>query len=71
MDEEQSRVRSNLEALRSDLPKEQELRAKWVAALAANEDQLADRRAKLDEAGGKLRQMEDSLARKVRDYKDE
>jgi hypothetical protein len=71
LDEEQTRVRSNLEALRSDQPKEQELRAKWVSALAANEDQLADRRAKLDEVGGKLRQMDDFLAKKVREYKDE
>ena len=69
--EEQGRLRSNLQALGSNLPKEQELRAKWVTALAANEDQLAERRAKLDDAGGKLRQMEETLAKKVRDYKDE
>ncbi len=68
--EEQGRLRSNLQALSANLPKEQELRAKWVAALAANEDQLVERRGKLDEAGGKLRQMEESLAKKVRDYKD-
>jgi len=71
LSEEQERLRSNLRALVSNQPKEQELRAKWVAALAANEDQLADRRAKLDDAGGKLRQMEESLAKKVREYKDQ
>ena len=69
--EEQGRQRSNLQALVSNLPKEQELRAKWVTALAVNEDQLAERRAKLDDAGGKLREMEETLAKKVRDYKDE
>jgi len=69
--EEQSRLRSNIESLRADLPKEQELRAKWVAALATNEDQLVERRAKLDEAGGNIRQLEESLAKKVREYKDE
>ena len=69
--DEQGRLRSNLQALVSNLPKEQELRAKWVAALAANEEQLADRRVRLDDAGGKLRQMEESLAKKVREYKDE
>ncbi len=69
--EEQSRLRSNLQTLGSHQPKEQELRAKWVAALAANEEQLAERRAKLDDAGGKIRQMEESLAKKVREYKDE
>jgi hypothetical protein len=68
--EEQDRLRSNLQALGSSLPKDQELRAKWVAVLAADEDQLADRRAKLDDAGAKLRQMDESLAKKLRDYKD-
>ncbi len=71
MTEEQGRLRSNLQTLGSHQPKEQELRAKWVAALAANEEQLAERRAKLDDAGGKVRQMEESLAKKVREYKDE
>ena len=71
LDEEQTRLRSNLQSLRTDVPREQELRAKWVAALAANEDQLVERRAKLDEAGGNIRQMEESLAKKVREYKDE
>jgi hypothetical protein len=71
LDEEQGRLRSNLESLRTDLPREQELRAKWVSALATNEDQLVERRAKLDEAGGNIRQLEESLAKKVREYKDE
>lgn len=65
--EEQGRLRSNLQALGSNVPKEQELRAKWVAALAANEDQLAERRSKLDDAGGKLRLLEESLAKKIRE----
>jgi hypothetical protein len=69
--DEQGRLRSNLQTLGSHQPKEQELRAKWVAALASNEDQLADLRAKLDDAGGKVRQMEESLAKKIREYKDE
>ncbi len=71
MVEEQSRLRSNIQAIGSHQPKEQELRAKWIAALAVNEDQLAERRAKLDDASGKLRQMDESLAKKIRDYKDE
>jgi hypothetical protein len=69
--EEQSRLRSNVQALGANLPKEQESRAKWVTALATNEDQLTERRAKLDDAGGKIRQMDETLAKKVRDYKDE
>ena len=69
--EEQGRLRSNVQSLLSNQPKEQELRSKWVAAMASNEDQLADRRAKLDDAGGKLRQMEEALAKKVREYKED
>lgn len=69
--EEQTRLRSNLEALRSDLPKEQELRAKWVAALSSDEDLLTDRRAKLDDVSAKLRQLEETLAKKLREYKDQ
>ena len=69
--EEQTRLRQNVQSLVSNQPKEQELRAKWVAAMAANEDQLADRRAKLDDAGGKLRVTDEALAKKVREYKEE
>jgi len=71
LSDEQGRLRSNLQALVSHQPKDQELRSKWIAALAANEEQLAQARMKLDEAGGKLREMEESLAKKVREYNDE
>jgi len=71
LSDEQTRVRSNLGSLRSDQPKEQELRAKWVAALATNEEQLTDRRGKLDEASVKIRRLEDEVARKIREYKDD
>jgi hypothetical protein len=67
--DEQARVRSNLQALSSNQPKEQELRAKWVATLASNEDRMAELRAKLDDAGGKLRQMEEALAKKITEIK--
>lgn len=69
--EEQTRLRQNVQSLVSNQPKEQELRAKWVAAMAANEDQLADRRVKLDDAGGKLRVTDEALAKKVREYREE
>ncbi len=69
--DEQGRLRQNVQSLVSNQPKEQELRAKWVAAMAANEDQLADRRAKLDDASGKVRLLEEGLAKKVREYKEE
>ena len=69
--EDQSRLRSNVQSLLPNQPKERELRAKWVATMASNEDQLADRRAKLDDAGAKFRQMEEALAKKVREYKED
>ncbi|MCE5335952.1 MAG: hypothetical protein LLG06_15330 [Desulfobacteraceae bacterium] len=68
--DEQKRLRSNLESLRADSPKEQELRAKWIAALSSDEDQLLQTRTQMEEAGGKLRQMEEALARKIREYRD-
>ncbi|MCY3019951.1 MAG: DUF4139 domain-containing protein [Planctomycetota bacterium] len=68
---EQDRLRKNLETLRMATPREQELRAKSVEALTTNETQLTTLRNKLDDAGTKLRQFEEALAKKIREYKDE
>ncbi|MCX6357374.1 MAG: DUF4139 domain-containing protein [Candidatus Aureabacteria bacterium] len=68
--EEESRLRSNVGSLNENRPKERELRAKWVDELAAASDQLADLRGKLDDAGAKLRQLEEDIAKKVREYSD-
>lgn len=69
--DEQARIRSNLQALTSNQPKELELRSKWVVALSDNENQLSDCRSKLDEAGAKVLKMDESLAKKIKEYKDE
>ena len=71
LSDEQTRIRANLQALTSNQPKELELRGKWVAALATNETQLSDCRAKLDEAGTQITKTEEALSRKIKDYKDE
>lgn len=71
LSDEQARIRSNLQALTSNQPKEQELRSKWVASLATNENQLSECRAKLDEAGTQVLRMDEAVAKKVRDYRDE
>ena len=71
MVEEQTRLRETVKSLVMARPDEQELRTKCVKALATNEEQLTDRRAKLDENGGKLRLSEELLAKKIREYKDE
>jgi len=68
---EQDRLRKNMDTLRMATPNEQALRAKSVAALDANETQLTDLRTKLDDAGGKLRLLDESLAKKIREYKEE
>jgi hypothetical protein len=52
-------------------PKEAELRAKWMAALAAAEDKLAELRGRADEAGAKIRALEEQIAEKIRGYRDE
>ena len=69
--EEEGRLRQNIETVRSNQPKEMELRAKWMTALAAAEDKLADLRGRVDEAGGRVRTLEGQLAAKIRGYRDE
>jgi hypothetical protein len=69
--EEEERLRRNIGSVSSSQPKEAELRAKWMAALSAAEDRLADLRARTDEAGGKSRELEEKIAEKIRGYRDE
>ena len=71
LSDEQARIRSNLQSLTSNQPKELELRGKWVASLSANENQLSECRGKLDEAGAQILKMDESLARKIKDFRDE
>jgi chromosome segregation ATPase len=68
---EQDGLRRDIETFRVATPREQELRAKAVEALSANRIQLTELRNKLDDAGTKIRQLDETLAKKVREYKDE
>ncbi len=68
--EEQNRLRDNINTLRTDIPAERDLRAKWVASLASTEEQGASLRGRIDEASGKVRALEEELARKVRGFKE-
>jgi hypothetical protein len=68
---EQDGLRKDLDTFRMATPREQELRAKAVESLATNRAQLTELRKKLDDAGSKVRQLEELLAKKVREYKDE
>ncbi|MCX7805212.1 MAG: DUF4139 domain-containing protein [Planctomycetota bacterium] len=70
LEEEQRRLRENMASMRTDRPKEQELRAKWVEQLAAAEEKLTELRGKVDDAARRLRGLEETLARKIREYRD-
>jgi hypothetical protein len=67
--EEEGRLRQNIETVRSNLPKEMELRAKWMTALSAAEDKLTEIRGRVDEAGTRVRALEEKVAEKLRGYK--
>ncbi len=69
--EEEERLRRNIGSVNYNQPKEAELRAKWMAALAAAEDKLAALRGRADDAGAKVRALEEQLAEKIRGYRDE
>mgnify|MGYP000855929921 FL=1 len=71
LSDEQARIRSNLQALTSNQPKELELRSTWVSALATNEKQLSDARTKLDNAGSQVTKLEDTLSKKIKEFKEE
>ncbi len=69
--EEEERLRRNIGSMSYNQPKEMELRAKWSAALAAAEDRLAELRARADEAGAKVRALEEQIAERLRGYREE
>ncbi len=68
--EEQRRLRENMASMRTDRPKEQELRARWVEQLAAAEEKLTELRGKMEEASRRLNALEETLAKKIREYRD-
>jgi hypothetical protein len=69
--EEEERLRRNIGSVNYNQPKEAELRAKWMSALAAAEDRLADLRGRMDEAGAKARTLDEQLAAKIRGYRED
>jgi hypothetical protein len=69
--EEQERLRQNLTMAFTNQPKEQELRARWMASLGTTEEKLAELREKLDQAGEKVRLLEEELAARIRGFRGE
>ena len=68
--EEEERLRRNIGSMSYNQPKEMELRAKWTGALSAAEDRLAALRAAADDAGAKVRALEEQIAARLRDYRE-
>ena len=69
--EEEERLRRNIGTVGYNQPKEAELRAKWMAALSAAEDRLAALRGAADEAGAKVRALEERIAEQIRGFREE
>ncbi len=67
--EEGNRLRQNVNSTTYNTPGEKELRAKWMNALSAAEDRLSALRGRIDEASGEVRRIEETVARKVREFK--
>lgn len=69
--EEEERLRRNIGSMNYNQPKEMELRAKWMSALSSAEDQLTGLRARVDEAGAKVRALEEQIAGRIRGHREE
>jgi len=71
LSEEENRLRQNVRETGQNTPQEKELRAKWLSAIAAAEDKITGLRVKSDEASRSLRQVEEEMARRIREFKGE
>ncbi len=69
LSDEEERLRRNVNTTSVNSPNERDLRAKWMSALSAAEEKLAGLRGQIDQASGQIRQIEEELARKIREYR--
>ncbi len=70
LNEEEQRLRENVYRTNTSIPKEAELRAKWMDSLAKAETKLAEIRDKSDEADRKNRELQETIAKKIREFKE-
>lgn len=68
--EEEGRLRANIQTVGYNQPREAELRAKWMSALSAAEEKLAELRGKVDEAAAAIRRLEEEAAARIRDFRE-
>jgi hypothetical protein len=66
--EEEGRLRQNINSTNYNTPSEQQLRAKWMNAMAAAEEKITGLRARIDEDTAKVREIEEELAGRIRAY---
>jgi hypothetical protein len=71
LSDEEVRLRQNVNTTNANTPTESDLRAKWMSALAAAEDNITALRGRIDEVSGQVRQVDEELARKIREFKGE
>lgn len=69
--EEENRLRQNVNTTMSNNPAERELRAKWMNALSTAEENLVSLRGKLDDLSVQIRQIDEEIAQKIREFKEE
>jgi hypothetical protein len=69
--EEEDRLRKNVNTTQANNPAERELRAKWMTALSTAEESLASLRGKVDDLSAQVRQIDEDVAKKIREFKGE
>jgi hypothetical protein len=69
--DEENRLRQNVNTTSTNTPNERDLRAKWINALSTAEDNLTTLRGRIDDISGQVRQIDEELARKIREFKGE
>jgi chromosome segregation ATPase len=69
--EEENRLRQNVNTTQFNNPAERELRAKWMTALSTAEENLASLRGKIDDLSAQVRQLDEDMAKKIREFKGE
>jgi hypothetical protein len=69
LSEEENRLRQNVGTTMANNPAERELRAKWMNSLAAAEENLSKLKGQIDDLSTQMRQIDEDMAKKIRDFK--
>ena len=69
--DEENRLRQNIQTTMANNPAERELRAKWMNDLSKAEEKMASLRVEIDELSAQIRQIDEDIAKKIREFKEE